>query len=402
MSYHSYGRPFGRPNQNHAFAGSRRSSGGRANFHSGTIDHNRYIQKATPGAAQAVFTATHHFADFALDERLKQNILKRGFQTPTPIQDEAIQPALDGYDVIGLADTGTGKTIAFMLPILQHILKSQGASRALIMAPTRELAGQIYDETVKLTPNLPIRAALFVGGSSFFHQRQSLRNQPQILIGTPGRLKDLVDQGLIDLRPVNLLVLDEADRMLDMGFIKPITELISKLSPTRQSFCFSATLTSDIRRLVDQLLTDPVTISVRATTTNTHIEQDVIRAGSKEDKVSVLENLLRQPEFEKVLVFSQTKHGTQRLADTLTKRGIAAETIHGNKSQPQRERALRAFKTNVVRVLVATDVAARGLDIPNVSHVINFDEPNTYEDYIHRIGRTGRGSKLGNALTFID
>jgi superfamily II DNA/RNA helicase len=233
-------------------------------------------------------------------------------------------------------------------------------------------------------------------------QISDLKRGPQVVIGTPGRLKDLVNRRVLKLENVEVVILDEADQMLDMGFINDIRFLIGQLPQKRQSLCFSATITPEIQRLLDGLLSEPVMVSVRTAETSEHVEQDVVHANSKEHKIEVLQEMLAKPEFEKVLVFGQTKWGVQRLADSLTQSGFPSEAIHGNKSQPQRKRALQNFKEDRVKVLIATDVAARGLDIPNVSHVINFDQPNTYQDYIHRIGRTGRGGKRGTALTFVE
>jgi superfamily II DNA/RNA helicase len=310
-------------------------------------------------------------------------------------------PVLEGRDLIGLANTGTGKTAAFLLPILQRLVIDPNSVRALIVAPTRELAYQIDEEFRQFAKGLQLYSALCVGGVNIGPQIAQIKRGPHLVIGTPGRLKDLVQQKALRLGAANVLVLDEADRMLDMGFIRDIRFLIAELPTERQSLCFSATITPEIKTLLGEMLKDPVTVSVRTGETSEHVEQNVVKASSKEEKLAKLEDMLRQPDFDKVIVFGQTKHGVQRLADNLSKAGIKAEAIHGNKSQGQRQRALDAFKKNHVQVLVATDVAARGLDIPNVSHVINFDQPNSYEDYVHRIGRTGRGGKRGHALTFV-
>ncbi len=269
------------------------------------------------------------------------------------------------------------------------------------MAPTRELAVQIDEQFKIFASNLKLYSALCVGGTNMQRQIRDLRRRPQLIIGTPGRLKDLMQKRELKLGFVTTLVLDEADRMLDMGFLPEIKELIAQLPSERQTLCFSATITPQIQGLLDNMLKDPVTVSVRTRETSEHIDQDVVKVSGKEEKIRVLNDLLGKDDFEKVLVFGETKYGVQRLADNLTKMGKPAEAIHGNKSQPQRQRALRNFRDGKVKILVATDVAARGLDIPNVSHVINFDTPNNYEDYIHRIGRTGRAGKKGNALTFI-
>jgi superfamily II DNA/RNA helicase len=272
----------------------------------------------------------------------------------------------------------------------------------LIVVPTRELAHQIDEEFRVFSGNLRLFSALCIGGASMHRQIVALSRRPHVVIGTPGRLKDLVEQGRLRLGGSQIFVLDEVDRMMDMGFINDIRFLIGKLPGVKQSLSFGATLTPTITRLVQAIMRDPVTVSVRTSETVDTVTQDVIRAGSKEQKIGMLTDLLQKQDFEKVLIFGQTKHGVQRLAEDLTRSGHRAEAIHGNKSQPQRERALQAFKDNRVKVLVATDVAARGLDIPDVSHVINFDQPNTYEDYIHRIGRTGRAGKKGHALTFVN
>ena len=343
----------------------------------------------------------HAFSDFDLLPNLQATLVKRGYTAPTPIQDGAIEPILAGRDVVGLANTGTGKTAAFILPLIQRLKTGQIKQNVLIIAPTRELAMQINDEFRLFARDMQLYSALCVGGVNVNRQISELNRRPQVVVGTPGRLRDLVEQGALRLDQVGALVLYEADRMLDMGFIRDIRYLIAKLPQHRQTLCFSATISNEIRKLLDDLLTDPLTISVRSRETSDHVDQDIVYTDGKEHKIAKLEELLRQPDFGKVLIFGQTKWGVQRLADTLTKDGIPAVVIHGNKSQPQRQRALQTFKDGKVSVLVATDVAARGLDIPHVSHVINFDQPPTYDDYIHRIGRTGRAGNSGKALTFV-
>ena len=288
------------------------------------------------------------------------------------------------------------------MPILHHLGQFQDQRAAvLILVPTRELANQIDEEFRAFSWGLKIYSALCVGGASMNRQISALNRRPQVVIGTPGRLKDLFGRGVLRLGGIRILVLDEADRMLDMGFIRDIRFLVGQLPKERQSLCFSATMPQEIERLTREMLINPVNISVKTGTTSEFIEQDVIRASSKEQKLEILDGLLRKSDFEKVLVFGRTKWGVQKLADNLSQRGHATTAIHGNKSQPQRQRALKDFKEGRAKVLTATDVAARGLDIPNVSHVINFDQPNTYADYIHRIGRTARAGKGGKALTFI-
>jgi superfamily II DNA/RNA helicase len=372
---------------------------------SGTyIDPSKFVNKATTPAEQVVYEAKHKFIDFAFSDAIKRNIIAAGYETPSAIQDQAIPLILEGNDVIGLANTGTGKTAAFVLPMLERIkdIKTNG-TQVLIMAPTRELATQIDDEFRKFARGLGLYSVVCVGGMSIGNQIRALSRRPQVVIGTPGRLKDLVNRHVLKLKDVSVLVLDEADQMLDMGFIVDIKFLVGQLPKERQSLCFSATMTPAIRELVNGMMApDPAVVSVRTRETSEHVEQDVVRvSGGKEQKFEKLVQLLEQEDFEKILIFGETKFGVQRLADNLSKHGIPAGAIHGNKTQPQRQKMLNSFKRDEIRVLVATDVAARGLDIPNVSHVINFDQPQNYQDYVHRIGRTGRAGKRGTALTFV-
>lgn len=365
------------------------------------IDPNRFINKNPIAAVQVDYEPQHRFEDFQLPSLVQQAIVKRGYNKLTPIQDAAIPHVLEGRDVIGLANTGTGKTAAFLLPIIKHLETAPSGTGVLIMAPTRELAAQIQDEFRAFTPGSRLRSVLCVGGMNIQRQIQGLRQHPQVVVGTPGRLKDLLKQRVLHLENSHYLVLDEVDRMLDMGFIDDIRTLVGQLPRERQSLFFSATMTPVIERLLPEFLKNPVTVSVASAKTSQHIDQDVVRAFSKEQKFSALVEILRQPESDKVLIFCRTKYGAQRLSQQLTHEGLHAEAIHGDRSQSQRQRALDSFKQNRVKILVATDVAARGLDIPLVSHVINFDQPATYEDYIHRIGRTGRAGETGHALTFV-
>lgn len=410
-SRNSFSRPSDRRNGGGNGGGFRRNGrpvnygpqrrGGNRN--GGTyINPEKFVNKAVAPAEEKPYEPTHMFADFKVSDIIRRNIEQAGYVKPTAIQDGAIPAIIEGRDVIGLANTGTGKTAAFVIPTLERIKDTQNRPAVLIMAPTRELAYQIDDEFRKFSRGMRLYSALIVGGMNIARQISDVKRGPHVIIGTPGRLKDLVKRGVLKLHNVEVVVLDEADQMLDMGFINDIRFLIGELPEQRQSLCFSATITPPIQQLLSTLLVDPVTISVRTAETSEHVEQDVIRTENKEHKIEVLQELLSKPDFEKVLVFGQTKWSVQRLADELTKNGFPSEAIHGNKSQPQRKRALQNFKDDRVKVLVATDVAARGLDIPNVSHVINFDQPNTYQDYVHRIGRTGRGGKRGSALTFIE
>jgi ATP-dependent RNA helicase RhlE len=366
-----------------------------------TIDPNKFVNKAVVPLEEEVYVPKHRFVDFKFDSRLQFNIDAHGYDLPTPVQDGAIPVVLEGRDIIGLANTGTGKTAAFLLPIIQRMLEKK-AGRCLILIPTRELAVQIEEEFRMFARSLGLYATLVVGGASINRQLQQLARKPQFIVATPGRLKDLLENYGQHIDDFDVLVLDEADRMLDMGFIRDIRVIMSHIRQQRQTLFLSATITPDIEQLITTILTDPETISVRRGETSDHVEQDIVRVeGGKEMKEEKLVELLNEPEFKKVLIFGETKWGVQRLADRLNKRGLKVAAIHGNKSQPQRQKALNDFKAERVQALIATDVAARGLDIPNVSHVINFDAPKQYEDYVHRIGRTGRAGQMGKALTFV-
>lgn len=400
-----------RARRNSARPSAFKNGGGRPSFNRGGAkkgNRKAYIHPSkfinlTPSIAKAdVYVPTHMFKDFALADSVKHNLTKTGFLAPSAIQDQAIPLVLQGHDVIGLANTGTGKTAAFLLPILTHLTETPERGSVLIMAPTRELAQQINDEARRFSEGMKIFSTVVVGGTNIDRQIRDLKRGPHIIIGTPGRLKDLLKRRALHLDNVRHFVLDEADRMLDMGFINDIREVAALLPNDRQTLCFSATITPTIQSLIHDFMRNPETVAVKTGETSDHVIQDIIEAGDKIQKQEILRDMLAKDEFEKVLVFGETKFGVQRLADHLSKDGIPSEAIHGNKSQSQRQRALSAFKANKVKVLVATDVAARGLDIPNVSHVINFDTPATYEDYVHRIGRTGRGGAHGAAFTFID
>lgn len=382
-------KPFGTQNQ-----------GRRSRFAGTSIDIRKFINKANPAEQVVAHVAQISFAEFEIHETLKKAIARRNFTLPTAIQEKSIPHALAGKDVIGLADTGTGKTGAFLVPMINKIL-SNSQEKVLIVVPTRELALQIQDELRAFTQGLHINSVVAVGGANIRPQISQLRSRHNFVIGTPGRLKDLIQRKNLILSGFANVVLDEADQMLDMGFIGDIKFLLSLMREKRQTLFFSATLSPEIEKLIKDFLKDPVTIALKTRDTSAQVDQDVIRIKPGEDKVEVLHNLLNQAAFQKVLIFARTKHGAEKLSRLLHQKGFRAESIHGDKSQNKRQRALKMFKDNHTEILVATDVAARGLDIPNVSHVINFDVPATYEDYIHRIGRTGRAGKTGTALTFI-
>jgi len=387
------------------FGGSRGGGGGRSRFSSKQrIDVSRYISKPAEGPVveAPAYVHTNTFEDFKVLPGLKKNILAKGYKFPTPIQDESIPFILAGKDIVGIANTGTGKTAAFLIPLINKVLLGK-REQVLIVAPTRELALQINDELAGFAKDLRMHSVTCVGGMPIGRQLAGLRYHNEFIIGTPGRIKDLIERKALDLSGFKTVVLDEADRMLDMGFINDMKLLMSKMSKeNRQTLFFSATLSPEIDRLIKDFLTDPVRVSVKTQDTAKNIEQDIVRVKEGWTKIDTLADLLKGEGFAKVLVFGQTKHGVEKLSDTLMKRGFKSVSIHGNKNQSQRQRALDDFKANRVNVMVATDVAARGLDINDISHVINYELPTTHEDYIHRIGRTGRGNKKGKAFTFVE
>jgi superfamily II DNA/RNA helicase len=365
------------------------------------ISHSRFINKATITEEVEHFVPEHNFTDFLIDETLKAGIITKGYVTPTPIQDRSIPHILKGQDIVGIANTGTGKTAAFLIPLIDKVLKNR-KNRILIVVPTRELAIQIQNELIGFTKGMKIFSVCCVGGAYIGKQLSELRYVNEFIIGTPGRLKDLIERKAIHLKEYTTIVLDEADRMLDMGFVNDMRFLMAGMPKPRHTLFFSATLSSEIEKMIGEFLHEPVRISVKTRDTAKNVEQDIVRVARGLNKIDVLGELLRKEDFNKVIIFGRTKHGVEKLSKALIAKGFKAESIHGDKNHSQRQRALKGFKENQVQILVATDVAARGLDIPDVSHVINFDIPATYDDYVHRIGRTGRANKKGKALTFVD
>ncbi|MDQ3008529.1 MAG: DEAD/DEAH box helicase [bacterium] len=369
-------------------------------FNKTSIHPSKYVNQGVAPEAEIQAEIKNSFSDFGLDQRILNNVARHGYTVPTPIQDQSIPVIMQGKDLVGLANTGTGKTAAFLLPLIDKILKDpkQGV---LVVVPTRELALQVTDELKNFIIGLPISSALCIGGANIQTQIQRLKSDPHFVIGTPGRLKDLINRRVLDTSLFTNIVLDEVDRMLDIGFVKDIRFLIAQLPEQRQSCFFSATMTGEVEAVMRSLQTDPVKVRVTSNVTSNHIDQNVVRINPGQNKVDVLLDLLTQTEFAKVIVFGRTKHGINSLEEHLSRRGLRVCAIHGNKSQGARQRSLELFKKGATQALLATDVAARGIDIADVTHVINYDEPQTYEDYIHRIGRTGRAGKLGKALTFI-
>jgi ATP-dependent RNA helicase RhlE len=348
------------------------------------------------------------FSQLDLIEPILRALNTEGYSTPTPIQQQAIPYLLEGRDLLGIAQTGTGKTAAFAIPILQLLdqnkvnQKGPRPIRALILTPTRELAIQIEESFAAYGRNLPIRTTVIFGGVSQFAQVNALRAGVDVLVATPGRLLDLMNQGHVSLRNLERFVLDEADRMLDMGFIHDVRKVIAKLPAKRQSLFFSATMPDDVAKLADTILNNPAKVEVTPVSTTAEKVDQVVYFVSKSDKKKLLVDVLTNDALKSVLVFTRTKHGADHVVKDLRKAGIEAEAIHGNKSQNARQKALGGFKNGTLRVLIATDIAARGIDVDELSCVINYEIPNIPETYVHRIGRTGRAGHDGRAMSFCD
>jgi ATP-dependent RNA helicase RhlE len=344
------------------------------------------------------------FSELGLSPALAEAVAAKGYETPTPIQAQAIPPILAGRDLLGGSQTGTGKTAAFTLPVLQRLAAAKARSRAprcLVLTPTRELAAQVADSVATYGKGLHLSSAVIFGGVGMNPQIDRLRRGVDILVATPGRLLDHAGQGTVDLSQVGILILDEADRMLDMGFIHDIRRVLKLLPQKRQNLLFSATYSSEIRELADGILRDPAVVEVARRNTAAETVTQVIHPVAKADKRFLLAKLIKEGDWHQVLVFTRTKHGANRLAEQLGNDGIPSAAIHGNKSQSARTKALADFKSNAIRVLVATDVASRGIDIRLLPHVVNFELPNVPEDYVHRIGRTGRAGEEGCACSLV-
>ncbi len=397
----NYNRHFRKPARfNGGFNQPRRAFGGAHESKlKGQVDI--FIKKAQGPADQTEINSQKSFSEFNLVDQLKLNIQNKGYTITTPIQTKAIPAILEGRDLVGTANTGTGKTAAFLVPIIDKIFKDRHHS-ALIITPTRELAVQINEELRAFSYGLQIYSALVIGGSNMQRQISDLRRNPNVVIGTPGRIKDLMQRNLLRLNQFSIFVLDEVDLMVDIGFVAEVKYFMSFLPPIRQSLFFSATISPKIRNILQNFVQNPVTVSTKLQDTAENVNQDVVRVTNRDKKIDQLHDLLIKDGFEKVLIFGKTKHGIEKLNRELEFRGFKVGSIHGNKRQSQRQRILQSFKSDQINILLATDVASRGLDIPDVSHVINYDLPQTYDDYVHRIGRTGRAGKTGIALTFVE
>jgi len=347
------------------------------------------------------------FSDFSLNEPILRAVKETGYTHPTPIQTAAIPALLKGRDLLGCAQTGTGKTAAFALPILNNLVQNARKPqpkqpRALILTPTRELAVQIHDSFKVYGKHLRLRYSVIFGGVGQGPQVDSVRHGVDVLVATPGRLMDLINQRHLSLSQLEVFVLDEADRMLDMGFIHAIRKIIALLPPKRHNLFFSATMPPEIARLADTLLSEPVKVEVAPVSSTAERIQQSVMFVEKGDKKSLLRHVLKDASLHRVIVFTRTKHGANKVAEVLKKNQISSAAIHGNKSQSARQHALEDFRKGKVRVLVATDIAARGIDIDDISHVINFEIPNISESYVHRIGRTARAGADGKAISFCD
>jgi superfamily II DNA/RNA helicase len=372
----------------------------KRSFKKDYIDEKLFINKEAGVTEVDHYEAKHAFTDFGIAEMLSANLTAKGLVTPSPIQDQSIPVALSGKDVIGIASTGTGKTAAFLIPLINKLVADKD-HKMMVLCPTRELAQQVEEEFIAFTRGMKLFSVSCVGGAPIMRQIKELELGVNAVIGTPGRVKDLIERGKIRMDYFDSIVLDEADRMLDMGFIDDMRSILGAMPKAKQGLFFSATFSPDIKRLCTDFLTDPVTVSVKTRDTAASVMQDVIRVNTDAEKVEALHEILMKPEYNKVLIFREMKRHVDGLAAELNNRGFKALALHGDMHNRERERAVKALESGKVQVVIATDVAARGLDISDISLVVNYDIPNNYETYIHRIGRTGRAKKLGSAITFV-
>jgi len=367
-----------------------------------TLDTSLLVKEADHSLVEKFYLSDRLVRDLPIDLRLRQALALKGYERPTEIQDRTLETLMEGRDLLGIAQTGTGKTAAFLIPIIEHLLHKKENPFALVVVPTRELALQVEEEFKSMSKGLGLFSACFIGGTNINRDLMNLRRSTHVVIATPGRLLDLTDRRAIDLGKFKTLVLDEFDRMLDMGFIRDVNRILDGMKQRNHTMLFSATLDKSQQSMINTILNNHVTVKVdNGNSSADGIEQEVIKLKPGEDKFRVLQGMLAQHEFKKVLLFEETKHKVSRLCIKLNNAGIKADQIHGNKSQNARQNALQAFKQGRVQVLVATDVASRGLDVSDVSHVINYQVPQTHDSYIHRIGRTGRAGKVGKAYTFV-
>jgi ATP-dependent RNA helicase RhlE len=367
-----------------------------------TLDAKLLVKKAQP-SGQAGFRSETPFTKLNLQPTLLKNLKDKGYETMTNIQEESIFPLMEGRDLLGISNTGSGKTGAFLIPIIEHAKADQQQFTALIVTPTRELALQIEEEFKTLSKGMNLYSATFIGGTNINSDFKSLNRKLHVIVGTPGRLLDLYDRKLLKLNQVNTLVLDEFDRMLDMGFVHDVKKLVNAMTKRNQTMLFSATLEPSQKALIDGLLDNPVVVKINTGgTTSENVEQETIRVPEGKDKFEMLAGLFKDKTMDRVIIFTETKRLADRLSKKLNETGIKSGLIHGNKSQNFRNKTIEEFKNGTTRVLVATDVAARGIDVADVTHVINYQLPMSMDSYIHRIGRTGRAGKTGRAITFVN
>ncbi len=367
-----------------------------------TIDPSVFVKKATSNE-DVQYVASRLIPKLPINKGIISNLIKKGYETPTQIQDKTLEPIMEGKNLIGIAHTGTGKTGAFLIPLINNLLNKKPASQVLVVAPTRELAVQTNSEFHSIAAGLKLYSNCLIGGTSVYADLKKLKKPSHFIIGTPGRLNDMVRQGAIKLKEFNTIVLDEFDRLLDMGFSQEINQLVDGMINRQQTILFAATNNNSQKQIINKLASDLVEVKVsNGSSTVDTVEQDIVKIKEGEKKIEVLLDMIRDESFEKVLVFAETKRWVSRICKHLSQSGVKADEIHSDKSQNYRSKALNSFKKQNIQVLVATDVAARGLDISQVSHVINYQQPNNMESYIHRIGRTGRAGKSGKAITFVN
>ncbi len=377
-------------------------SGNRNRRKKSTLDPQLLIKKAVISEVKD-YVSDRDYNSMPIHQQLKDALAIKGYIKPTEIQDRTLEALLDKKDVLGIAQTGTGKTGAFLIPIINQLIENNSNPFALVVVPTRELAIQVQQEFKSMTKGLKLFSACFIGGTNINKDLQILRRDSHLVIGTPGRILDLVNRKALDLRKLNTLILDEFDRMLDMGFVHDVKKILYGMQNRKHTLLFSATLNDKQNKLIKEILNRPVTVKIsNGTSTGDNINQDIIKISSEDDKFGILLEMLNRTNFKKILVFEETKHRVNRLCAKLNKAGIKSDQIQGNKSQNARQKALGRFKKGEVKVLVATDVAARGIDISDITHVINYQVPESFDSYIHRIGRTGRAGKTGEAYTFVD
>ncbi len=369
-----------------------------------SLDPNTLVKRASSNKKPTkLFEAKSTYQDISLHHKLKSNLLRKGYDKPTEIQEASLESLISGRNLVGVASTGTGKTGAFLIPIIEKLLTGEKDFTTLVVVPTRELAQQVEDEFKSLTRGMNLQVSCFIGGTSVNQDISKLKKRNHLIVGTPGRLMDMAGKGALKLNTIPVLILDEFDRMLDMGFVNEIKRMVSMMKSRKQTMLFSATIEKSQKSLIKDLVHDPVEINISSgLTANSSVEQNVVRVNDGENKFSLLMGIMQNDPIEKVIIFAETKRLVDKLSKQLSKVGIRNGVIHGNKSQNYRTRAIADFKKGMVKVLVATDVAARGIDVDNVSHVINYQLPMTLDSYVHRIGRTGRAGKTGVAYTFVD